>query len=89
MVRSYTGNTEIKPNLKHVCRSIHHRITFKSRIMNARDKKKIIRLLAMQIDAHVDGDTKYSDKILGYTETFLTLGELMISVQRVTNLIKS
>jgi hypothetical protein len=56
--------------------------------MTKKQSKKIIRLLCMQIDAHVTGNTKHSDKILNHVEIFLTITNIMASTQNVIELMQ-
>lgn len=55
--------------------------------MSEKDKSKVIRLLCMQIDSHVDGDTRYSDKVLALTETMLIINDMIRSVNSILNYI--
>jgi hypothetical protein len=56
--------------------------------MNKKQRKTITRLLVLQIDSHVDGDTRLSNKVLKQHEMFLSLGEIISSIQNITNTLK-
>lgn len=57
--------------------------------MSDKHKRRVVRLLCMQIDAHVDGDTRVSDKILDQTEIFLRLVEMVVAIQPLSIILDS
>lgn len=51
--------------------------------MSEKDKSKVIRLLCMQINSHVNGDTRHSDKVLALTEVMLVIKQMQNSVSSI------